>query len=491
MRPAYLLCFFALFVCAQRDDLPPFTRAVTDPGVVTTRQAITPAGVQSVFNGRVYGAAFGQDSSDLYVLNASAIYRLDPLTNASRGTVTLGGTPGLQALRYDDRFKRILFAENPRGGTGVQLVASAGEKRQVLAQGLGSNLAGSIAVSTGGQPIAAVPLTANNRVALIDADSGRTLANVDTGIAPFGAVLSRDGSAAWVSNWGGRKARPGELTAPTGSAPNADQVVVDKRGIAATGTVTRIDVAKGTATHTVAVGLHPTALALDEQRQRLYVANSNSDSISVIDTAANRVVYTIQLQPFGEKTPGVAPTALVLSADGKRLFAACGGINAVAVLDAAGRRVEGLIPTSWYPNALALSPDGRKLAVTALLGVGSGSRETPKQRFVHSYRGTVHVLDIPDAAQLASYSTAVAENNRLQLAGSGGRPPVALAPRSQAPARAVPQRAGEASLIEHVVFIIKENRTYDQVLGALPQGNGDRSLVMFGRDVTPNQHKLA
>ncbi|HYO83484.1 MAG TPA: alkaline phosphatase family protein, partial [Bryobacteraceae bacterium] len=247
----------------------------------------------------------------------------------------------------------------------------------------------------------------------------------------------------------------------------------------------------GTATHTVAVGLHPTALALDEQRQRLYVANSNSDSISVIDTAANRVVSTIQLQPFHEKTPGVAPTALVLSADGKRLFAACGGINAVAVLDAASGRVEGLIPTSWYPNALALSPDGRKLAVTALLGVGSGWRETPKHRFVHSYRGTVHVLDIPDAAQLASYSTAVAENNRIQLAGSGARPPIALAPRSQAPARAIPQRAGEASLIEHVVFIIKENRTYDQVLGALPHGNGDRSLVMFGRDVTPNQHKLA
>jgi hypothetical protein len=131
-----------------------------------------------------------------------------------------------------------------------------------------------------------------------------------------------------------------------------------------------------------------------------------------------------------------------------------------------------------------VSPDGKHLAVSSLLGAGSGWREEPRKRYVHSYRGSVSVLELPDAAQLAAYTTAVSENNRMPLAPE--KPP-AVKP---APA-AVPLRSGNPSLIEHVVYIIKENRTYDQVFGALGKGNGDPDLVMFGEDVTPNHHRLA
>src|SRR5262249_28439761 len=137
--------------------------------------------------------------------------------------------------------------------------------------------------------------------------------------------------------------------------------------------------------------------------------------------------------------------------------------------------------------------DGRLLAVSTLLGVGSGPGKayTLLARFVHSYRGTVHVLPVPDRAQLASYTTAVEQNNRLTL-DTTERPTAASRNSTMVskPA-AIPQRAGEPSLIEHVVYIIKENRTYDQVLGDMRKGNGDASLVMFGEDVTPNQHRLA
>jgi hypothetical protein len=153
------------------------------------------------------------------------------------------------------------------------------------------------------------------------------------------------------------------------------------------------------------------------------------------------------------------------------------------VIDPAAGKVLGMIPTAWYPNSLALSDDGKMLAVGTLLGEGSGWRDEPKKKFVHANRGSIAVLPVPDASQLAGYTTAVAENNRLNVP--------APARAANAKPAAVPARAGDASLIEHVVYIIKENRTYDQVLGDMPKGNGDASLVMFGEDVTPNHHRLA
>ncbi len=484
---------------AQTVDHP--ARAVTDPGVVTTRQAITPAGVPTVFNGRVYGAAFGAASSEVWVLHASHVYRLDWKQNRVLDAVPHGGSPGLQGIRFDKPGGGVLAAvavrerrrSEPPAQAEVRLIRIHEGQAATVASGLGTFLAGAIAIATqtdtGGRRLALIPITANNKLAVIDLASGKSAGTIPTELVPFGAVLSRDGSVAYVSNWGGRPPKPGDLTAPLGLRLDADRAVVDERGIASTGTVTRMDLKSMKATHTIPAELHPTALAWDEQRNRLYVANANTDSISVIDTQTQTVAAAFPLVPFAVKAFGIAPTALVLSPDGARLYVACGGINAVMLLDAATGRIEGMIPTAWYPNGLALSSDGKLLAVTSLLGAGSGWRDEPRKRFVHSYRGALNVIEIPDKAQLASYTTVVAENNRLPLPGSASER--SALPAADAKPVAIPARAGEPSLIEHVVFIIKENRTYDQVFGALPQGNGDPSLVMFGRDVTPNHHKLA
>jgi YVTN family beta-propeller protein len=259
--------------------------------------------------------------------------------------------------------------------------------------------------------------------------------------------------------------------------------VIDARGIASTGTVTRVDLVMGTAMQSIAVGLHPTAIVWHEASSRVYVANGNQDSISVIDTQKNAVVETFALQPFSRKTPGIAPTALAISDDGKTLYAACGGINAIVVLNAADGKQKGMIPTAWYPVSVAVS-DG-KIAVGTLLGVGSGWRDDPKRRYVHANRGAIHVLDAPGASELASFTNAVRVNNRMAA------PPVEARPRASAKSAPVPERAGEPSTIEHIVYIVKENRTFDQVFGDLGKGNGDASLTMFGEEVTPNQHKLA
>ena len=464
---------------AQTPDKP--VRAVTDPGAVTTRQAITPAGVPTVFQGRVYGVAFGTNSSELWVLNATRVYRLDWNQNRVLDNVPLNGTPGLQGIRFDAARKAPLFSVTNKGRK-VELATLGDGRAESVAAGLGDTLAGALAVAENpnskGQRIAAVPLIAQNKLAVVDVAGKKRLGAVSTaGIAPFGVALNRDGSVAYVSNWGGRVPKSGDLSAPTGLAADADRVAVDARGIASSGTVARLDLTSMAVTHTIAVELHPTAILWDETRRRVYVANGNKDSVSVIDSETNRVIRTIRLQPFNRAVAGIAPSALALSPDGGKLYVACGGINAVAQVNTADGVLEGMIPTAWYPSALSISADGKLLAVGALLGAGSGWREEMSKRYVHAYRGAVSVVSLPDRAQLIDYTNAVAENNRMRLAGSAPDPE----PKAASEPTAIPRRAGDPSLIEHVVYIIKENRTYDQVLGDVAKGNGDPSLVMFGR----------
>src|SRR5439155_3257512 len=150
----------------------------------------------------------------------------------------------------------------------------------------------------------------------------------------------------------------------------------------------------------------------------------------------------------------------------------------------------GLIPVGWYPGALCLSADGRRLFVANVKGHGAldktRSLKSKGGYNSHDHLGTVSLIDLTDLAALAKYTAQVNENNRLAYSLAGlekPRPDVAPVP--------VPARHGEPSVIEHVIYVIKENRTYDQVLGDLKEGNGDPNLVMFGEEVTPNHHALA
>ena len=331
---AGVLCFslFAFVTWAQ-------TRAVTDPGTITTRQAITPAGVPTVFDGRVYGVAFGEDASTIWVANAEKLFQLDWRQNRSLEAIMLNGLPGLQGIQFDSVAKRPLLSAQRRARSGPAHVALM-DRGAVVAGDLGTYQAGAIAIArepdSRGRRLAVVPLTANNQLAVIDLTKRELVGKAATGIAPFGAVVSHDSAIAFVTNWGGRVAKPGETTAQTGHAP--DQVVVDARGVASTGTVTRIDLGTLAATNTIGVGLHPTAIVWDEPGERLYVANGNSDSVSVIDTRRMAVAQTFAIAPFAVKAAGIAPTALALSKDRATLYAACGGINAIAVLDAGDTR---------------------------------------------------------------------------------------------------------------------------------------------------------
>jgi YVTN family beta-propeller protein len=429
MRTAHLsLAIAALALIAplraQMPDAP--LRSVSDPGVVVTRQSIAPAGVQSVFTGRVQGVVFGASSSEVWVLNSGAVFHMDWSANKVLAKIDLKAAGGLQGIRYDAKSNSAIVTAVKARHSGLLRVS--GVSAATVADNLGNNVIGSPGLAPTG--LAVVPLTGDSKAVVIDTASGAVRQTLATGIAPFGAVVNAAGTVAYVSNWGGRLPKEGDLTAVTGYARDADKVVVDARGVASTGTVRRYDLATGKMIHEIATGLHPTSMVWDEAHGRLYVANGNEDSISVIDTESGKVLRTIALQPFAEKIAGIGPTALAISADGETLYAACGGINAIALVKTKTGALAGSIPTAWYPAGLAISPDGKYLAVSNLLGAGSGWRDEPKRHYVHAVRGSIAVIPIPDAAQLAGFTAAVAENNRMNVPAR----PAPRPPRSPPPA---------------------------------------------------------
>ena len=507
---------FVILLQSPATPPPQPRREIPDPGIIATTQRVAPAGVQSVFTDRVFGVRFGTRPEEVWVSIHGAAYHLSWRENTVLSSAAFDGRAGVQGIVIDPVTRRALITSVGRLPADVALSRTPGSDRlartksvaQVSAYdggdstvirwtspALGDYIAGSPAVAlranASGHRVVVVPLPANDALAVLDADNGSLLKTIPLGVLPVAAVVNTDGSVAYVSNLGGHKPGPRDRAAKQCCDPFAELVRVDVRGIAQPGNVTRVDLVTGTIRKTIPVGRHPTGIAWDEVGDRLYVANGNSDAVSVIDTRRDSVVKTIAIAPFRERRIGLAPTAVALSPDATTLFVTLGGVNAVAVYGLSGGELRGLVPTGWYPTSIDVSPDGRALAVGSLFGVGSGNGRASGMtgRYVLSYRGSVNVIANPSAAELAAYTTSVAQNNRLTLRTDSGGP--VLAPRRRVAARAVPERPGEPSLIDHVVYIVRENRTYDQVLGDIGKGASDSSLVQYGRDVTPNAHAIA
>jgi YVTN family beta-propeller protein len=227
------------------------------------------------------------------------------------------------------------------------------------------------------------------------------------------------------------------------------------------------------------------------------VANANSDTISVIDTSTDQVIETISVVANRSRPFGSAPNALAVSADDAMLYVANGTDNAVCIisltpstppgLSGSGTRVAGYVPTGWYPGAVRLDKQNGLLIVANTKGMGSRNQRSNRKGFSsHDHAGSVSFIPLPTGELLKRYTAQVERNNGMRvildrLTARAGR----------AAARPIPERIGEPSLFKHVLYIIKENRTYDQIFGDLPQGDGDPNLVHFGREITPNQHALA
>jgi YVTN family beta-propeller protein len=486
---------------------------VNDPGVIATGQRITPAGVQTVFAGKVGGVRFGSSPGEIWVAVPGAVHRLAWTDNRTIARARIDGRPGIFAVAIDPATKAAVISSVGR----LPAAVAAGDRRapevaqlstfhddavgdtivpDASSGAIGDSMIGAPASAAragpNGRRLTVVPLPANDALMVLDAETGAPLHTIPLGVEPIAAVISSDSRFAYVSVLGGPKPNPRQRSARQCCDPRAEAVRVDGRGLAESGSVSQIDLTKGEVVRDIVVARHPTALVWDEPGARLYVADGNSDSVSVIDTQADTVAAHIAIAPFRERNVGLAPTALALSPDHRTLYVALGGVNAAAVYEigvpGATPVFKGLIPTSWYPSSIDASADGKDIAVGSLFGVGSGEGKLAGQRgrYVFAIRGAVDVIPVPTPSQLAAYTTAVSENNKLALMSA---PTLAATP--VAVPKAVPDRPGDPSRINHVVFIVRENRTYDQVLGDHDRGSHDSSLVMYGRDVTPNAHALA
>lgn len=336
-----------------------------------------------------------------------------------------------------------------------------------------------------------VVLNGNNQLEKISLSDKKITWITETGMAPFGISLLND--KAYVTNWGGPK--PTDTTVETAGIPYGKIYIDHATGASALGTVSVIDTKNGTVIKEIKTGLHPNAIICDKQKKFVYVCNGNSDNISVINCNDDVVTdsISVRLNPDQQMLIGDSPNALALDSSGNTLYVANGMDNALAVIhlgkniSATGNGttfIQGFIPTEAYPSGITIF--NNNLLLVANLE-GEGARTAQDNAFnVHHEQATVSIIPIPDQTLLDKYTKDVQQSNFLFRTKISE-----LLPRQNMQPVPVPERIGEPSVFKHVLYIIKENRTYDQVLGDMKEGNGDASLCSFGDSVTPNQHILA
>jgi YVTN family beta-propeller protein len=341
---------------------------------------------------------------------------------------------------------------------------------------------GDVAISPDGRLIYAADLY-HDSVVIINPQSGMVIERIKTGRRPYRILFHPDGKSFFVTSW-------------------------------TDGSLGQYQAESGNLITSLRIGPHPTDMVWREGKNepaegepswvaRLFVAAANTNNVYTVGVSASnelQVVETINVSMTPRQPLGMTPSALALGPHGNRLFVVCSDANAVAVVDVSQDRsdVQGFVPTGWYPTAARELSDGRLVVLN-----GRGLRSLPNPRGPNPVRrpeapylgattveyvgriqtGTASFIDPITDAQLREYSKTVLANSpyrdaRLDDAGTGGTGPI-------------PNRPGLPSPIENVIYIVKENRTYDQVLGDMKEGNGDASLVLFGEQVTPNHHKLA
>lgn len=477
--------------------------------VVPTNQVLQPAGQQVLFPGRPVDLKLIDQGQTLVVKNFKDLVFVD--VNSGKVKQTLVSPVGFSVVGLVADRDRIYVTDAKdhlrvakRGTDGLYQWAAPFPLPKPTVGG-SANPAG---IELAAEGIAWVTSTRGNCVHLVDLENNKTLQTIPVGIAPYTVCnphTNPNKNFCYVSNWGGNPPQAGDTKATS----SGSSISVDSRGIANQGTITVLQ-GSGTdwkAIKSIHVGLHPSSMISNRDGSLVFVTNANSDTVSVIQTDKHEVIETISCRPEGRLPFGSGCNALAISHDGTTLYVANGTNNCLAVLELGSiarglkqekpipTRVKGLIPTGWYPGAICISPDNKRLYIANIKGIGSLSYQRPADkaprpdvqgRNSHDHLGSISIIDIPDDVQLARYTQQVNENNRLAYSLAG-----LDKPRADATPRVVPERHGEPSVIKHVIYVIKENRTYDQVFGDMKEGNGDPNLVMYGEEVTPNQHALA
>ncbi len=520
-------------------------------GLTPVGYTVTPVGLQTDLDNLPFGSALSPDGRLMLVSN-------DGQGQQSLQVVDTATSRVLQTLAYDSPealYQGVAFSPGGKyayasagGNNKIRRYTVAGQRLTEMApialpttgpDGSALNMyPAGLAVSKDGRTgyvadqladaVSVLDLQAPPTATTSATSPAGVLDTVAVGHNPLEVALSEDGTTLWVSDQGESSVDALDVTDP-GNPLLVRRVQVDS---------------------------HPNALLL--RGDRLYVANGDADTVSVIDATQGYVLRTLSLAPYKGAPVGSNPNDLALSRDGKTLYVAQAGANSVDVIDLGaapdatggvvagkapasaatrpvplavdarrarradaaaaqrgpavastfrpkllrqtaapqGARIKGMIPVAWYPSSLQLTPDGRRLLVTNAKGLGAGPNDGPgypdptsaSPTAMSEYSGsmivgTLSTVPVPRSGQLARYTQQVVRNDGF---AQGGKPRGTPAGRNP-----LPKRVGGKSPIKHVIYVVKENRTFDQVLGSLGRGNGDPSLNLFGDESAPNQRLLA
>jgi len=454
--------------------------------LVPTNQFLRPAGFQIQFSGRPVDLALSPNGKWLAVLNINSLdlFRVSNRSKIQSLKIKKGGS--FNGITFSADGKKIYVSQ----ARDFILIAEMGKDNvlnwtdQIEFPGPeigGHPVPGGMILDERNNMLLNV-LNRSNSMAVVKL-SDKSVKEIPVGVAPYEVQLF-SAQKAYVSNWGGRQPEKGESTYKTSES---DILVDPETGIASNGTVSVIDLKEGKEIKSIEVGLHPTAMVFSPDKESLFVACSNSDFVSVIDTKNDQVIDKISVNIDSSLPFGNAPNALTLSKDGKFLYVANGTENSICVIDLSNNKIVGLIPTAWYPGAVLFDKDEKYLFVANTKGIGSRNSKVDQYGYnTHNHTGSISVIPIPDQKKLVQMTKIVKKNNsfvRMQEQQN--------LKSTKSDQVAVPQFPGQKSHFKHVIYIIKENRTYDQIFGDMPRGNGDSTLVHFGREVTPNHHALA
>lgn len=474
---ARFLSFVLLGVLAAAQNPPLRVGPHPDGGyLLSTGWRVTPAGSQLPLGETLpMNLVFHPDGKHLFILNAGylppSLLVLDTANPKKVMRVALEDAwLGMAISRTGDRIyipegnlgtvREFIYKEGVvKPGRQFRLFPLADPSKTGIDRLSKNDFLSDAALSSDGKTLFVANLQAD-AVHFIDLEKGQVSRKIPVGRRPYRLLSAAD--RLYVSNWGGAS-------------------------------ISVLNPATGETRSTIQTGSHPTDMLL--YKGLLFVACANTNFVYVHDAETGGVREQINVALHPKSPPGSTPNALALSANGKRLFVANADNNSVAVI-ALGEKassVEGFIPTGWYPTAVAVSRDGRLYVAN-----GKGERSYPNpdegpqpNRRAYSnvagyvgrmQKGSLSIIDTPDEGQLTTFTRRVLDNSPYRDE---------LLEKAPGASGVIPARPGGPSPIKHVIYVIKENRTYDQMFGDIEEGNGDPRLVLFGEDISPNHHRLA
>jgi DNA-binding beta-propeller fold protein YncE len=462
----FVLCVLGLVPVSAPGEKPGIERGVT---LLPNGWRIKPAGRHITVGDLPLALAESPDGRFVIVSNNG--YEKPTLTVVDLEGLVVRQTRAIDnawlGLEFDPAGERIFSSGGNANALDVLPWSNArlGTPSQIrLGEKLAESFLGGLAVAPDGKRLFVVdPLGLT--LAAVDLSSSRLEKTVPLPAEPYTCLLSPDGGTLYVSLWGGAK-------------------------------VMAFDAATLELRREIPTGEHPNAMVLSRDGARLFVACANTNAVWAVDLEPGRAAEQISVALYPKAPEGSTPNAVGLSPDGKTLLVANADNNAIAVVDvsrAGSSHVEGFIPSGWYPTAARFTRDSKRILILSGKGLTSqanprgpqpGIPGAPSQYAGALLRGALSILPAPSAKQLAAYT-------RTVYALTPYRDADLLAPAKAPAGSPVPQRVGRGSPIRHVFYVIRENRTYDQMLGDLARGNGDPNLCLFGEDVTPNAHALA